>query len=213
MNIWRIQVCADAFCVRCESIMEQVVLLCFFFNIWLKLIKLYEVVTYHDIQLYVERFRWTTIFFMIYHDVSRGNFETLLILLFLIDIYIYIVTFHMVYVNSLWLNDVIWRHRTWPTLLQVMTCCLTAPSHYLKRCELTMWGFCGIHLWANSYRAASRLVPSQWETSLQSNAVSHRLGPNLESGLTICSSKISILDMSLEIHNSRLRLHLRGRMV
>ena len=32
-------------------------------------------------------------------------------------------------------------------------------------------------------RAGSRLAPSQWETSLQSNAVSHWLGANLESAL------------------------------
>ena len=34
--------------------------------------------------------------------------------------------------------------------------------------------------------ADSRLVPSQWETSLQSNAVSHWLGANLELALDIC---------------------------
>ena len=33
------------------------------------------------------------------------------------------------------------------------------------------------------HRADSRLVPSQWETSLQSNTVSHWLGANLESAL------------------------------
>ena len=33
------------------------------------------------------------------------------------------------------------------------------------------------------YRDDSRIVPSQWETSLQSNAVSHWLGANLESSL------------------------------
>ena len=33
------------------------------------------------------------------------------------------------------------------------------------------------------YRADSWLAPSQWETSLQSNAVSHWLGANLESDL------------------------------
>ena len=33
------------------------------------------------------------------------------------------------------------------------------------------------------YRADPRLAPSQWETSLQSNAVSHWLGANLESAL------------------------------
>ena len=36
------------------------------------------------------------------------------------------------------------------------------------------------HYW---YRADSRLAPSQWETSLQSNAVSHWLSANLESAL------------------------------
>ena len=35
----------------------------------------------------------------------------------------------------------------------------------------------------NRNRADSRLAPSQWETSLQSNAVSHWLGTNLESAL------------------------------
>ena len=33
------------------------------------------------------------------------------------------------------------------------------------------------------HRADFRFVPSQWETSLQSNAVSHWLGTNLESAL------------------------------
>ena len=33
------------------------------------------------------------------------------------------------------------------------------------------------------YRADSRLAPSQWETSLQSNAISHWLGANLWSAL------------------------------
>ena len=34
-----------------------------------------------------------------------------------------------------------------------------------------------------NHRADSKLAPSQWETSLQSNAVSHWLGANLESAL------------------------------
>ena len=33
------------------------------------------------------------------------------------------------------------------------------------------------------YRADSKLVPSQWETSLQSNTISHWLGANLKSAL------------------------------
>ena len=38
--------------------------------------------------------------------------------------------------NSLWPSDAIWQHRSGSTLLQVMACCLTAPSHYLKQCWL-----------------------------------------------------------------------------
>ena len=29
-----------------------------------------------------------------------------------------------------------WHHRTWSTLVQVMVCCLMAPSHYLNQCWL-----------------------------------------------------------------------------
>ena len=32
--------------------------------------------------------------------------------------------------------DAIWRHGTWTTLVQIMICCLTAPSHYLNQCWL-----------------------------------------------------------------------------
>ena len=39
-------------------------------------------------------------------------------------------------VNSLWPSDTIWRQRSGSTLAQVMTCCLTAPSHYLNQCWL-----------------------------------------------------------------------------
>ena len=39
-----------------------------------------------------------------------------------------------------------------------------------------------------SLRADPRLAPSQWETSLQSNAVSHWLGANLESALSLLQS-------------------------
>ena len=39
-------------------------------------------------------------------------------------------------VNSLWPSDTIWRLRSGSTLIQVMGCCLTAPSHYLHQCWL-----------------------------------------------------------------------------
>ena len=40
------------------------------------------------------------------------------------------------WVNSLWPSDAIWRQRSGWTLVQLMACCLTAPSHYLKHCWL-----------------------------------------------------------------------------
>ena len=39
-------------------------------------------------------------------------------------------------VNSLWPSDAIWRQRSGSTLVQIMACCLTAPSHYLNQCWL-----------------------------------------------------------------------------
>ena len=33
-------------------------------------------------------------------------------------------------------SDAIWQQRSGSTLTQVMACCLTAPSHYLKQCWL-----------------------------------------------------------------------------
>ena len=38
--------------------------------------------------------------------------------------------------NSMWPGDTIWRRRSGSTLVQVMACCLTAPSHYLNQCWL-----------------------------------------------------------------------------
>ena len=47
---------------------------------------------------------------------------------------------------SLWRSDTIWRQRSGSTLAQVIACCLTAPSHYLKQCWLIV-----IELQRNSY--------------------------------------------------------------
>ena len=55
-------------------------------------------------------------------------------------------------------------------------------------------------------RADSRFAPSQWETSLQSNAVSHWLGVNLESALRwythFCSNIFSVITWKTVIPNS-----------
>ena len=42
------------------------------------------------------------------------------------------------WVNSLVPRDATWRHRTMSTLVQVMACCLTAPSHCLNQCWLNI---------------------------------------------------------------------------
>ena len=44
------------------------------------------------------------------------------------------------HVNSLWPSDTIWWHRSGSILAQVMACCLTAPSHYLKQSWFTVKG-------------------------------------------------------------------------
>ena len=55
-----------------------------------------------------------------------------------------------------------------------------------------------LHCWhSGSFRADSRLAPSQWETSLQSNAVSHWLGANLESALGFITHRVSNADRYL----------------
>ena len=47
---------------------------------------------------------------------------------------------HLLPIHLLWPSGVIWRHRFGWTFVQVMACCLTAPSHYLNQCWLIMNG-------------------------------------------------------------------------
>ena len=42
----------------------------------------------------------------------------------------------VVSINPLWPSDAIWCLWSWSTLVQVMACCLTAPSHYQNQCWL-----------------------------------------------------------------------------
>ena len=39
-------------------------------------------------------------------------------------------------INLLWSSNDMWRHNSGSILVQVMACCLTAPSHYLYQCWL-----------------------------------------------------------------------------
>ena len=56
------------------------------------------------------------------------------------------------------------------------------PSQICKVFQKLIWNITVFHM-LMGHRADSRLVPGQWETSLQSNAISHWLGANLESAL------------------------------
>ena len=49
-----------------------------------------------------------------------------------IDLYMVKAEFSL-WINSLWPSDTIWWHRPGSTLVQVMACCLMAPSHYMKQ--------------------------------------------------------------------------------
>ena len=86
------------------------------------------------------------------------------------------------------------------TLVQVMAWCCQATNHYLSQCwprsmsphgiTRPQWvnslrhGDSYMHEWTRSYlRADSRFAPSQWETALLCNDVSHWLGTNLELAL------------------------------
>ena len=58
---------------------------------------------------------------------------------------------------------------------------LKTMMNYEGRADSCLWDL----QWPIWLRADSTLAPSQWETSLQSNAVSHWLGVNLESALRL----------------------------
>ena len=109
------------------------------------------------------------------------------------------------------------------TLVQVMAWCCQATSHYLNQCwprslspygvtrsqwvntlfperskTAVMWNvwFGCIFSWliSKAFRADSRLALSQRETLLQCNAISHRLGANLESVLSVSIVLVQVMD-------------------
>ena len=49
-------------------------------------------------------------------------------------------------VNSLWPSDAIWQQGSRSTVVQVVACCLTAPSHYLNQCWLSSLRSSYVHL-------------------------------------------------------------------
>ena len=72
-------------------------------------------------------------------------------------------------INTLWSSDAIWCNRSGSTLVQVMTCCLAAPSHYLNQCWLIINSVntCGIHLGAIWQEVLMNLIPDIcWKITL-----------------------------------------------
>ena len=65
--------------------------------------------------------------------------------------------------NSLWPSDAIWHHRSKSTLVQVMACCLTAPSHHAPKPMLTnhQWGLVAF-TWGKFHRKCPRYVSLLW---------------------------------------------------
>ena len=62
--------------------------------------------------------------------------------------------------NLLAPHDALWCHRTWSTLVQLMTCRLMAPSHYLNQCWLNIMRSCCIYPKAVSQRIMIISIPS-----------------------------------------------------
>ena len=62
---------------------------------------------------------------------------------------------------------------------------------------------------ASVCRADSRFAHSQWETSLQSNVVSHWLGANLESALSLNSFKAVLVKCNLNKKAKHIALSIR----
>ena len=56
------------------------------------------------------------------------------------------------WVNSMWPGNSIWYWRCCSTLVQVMACCLTAPSHYLNQCWLTKPLHCLYQSWLTFHK-------------------------------------------------------------
>ena len=61
---------------------------------------------------------------------------------------IWVNTSHEFAMYSMWLSYAIWCYWSGSTLVQVMTCCLRAPSHFLNQCWLIINVFSGIQMTA-----------------------------------------------------------------
>ena len=74
--------------------------------------------------------------------------------------------------SSHWLHSEtqVWGHISGSTLGNVIPCCLTAPSHYLNQCWISLMGFYDIHLRAVLHRVPKLLfcVPANYTFKITS---------------------------------------------
>ena len=72
--------------------------------------------------------------------------------------------------------------------------------YIIKWYHATKWVYVSFRIHWHCHRADSRIAPcSQWETLLQSNAISHWLGANLESALLSSDNTLSSCMLSIQI--------------
>ena len=95
------------------------------------------------------------------------DISTLVIFLILLQVYKHEHLSHLIChcsccFNSLRPSDAIWRQWSWTTLVQVMACCLTAPSHYLNQCWLIIKGVLW-HSSENSFTGIAQGIDSGYE--------------------------------------------------
>ena len=77
------------------------------------------------------------------HFHSKNAFENIVLQMS-------VILFRLQCINSLWPIDAIWWNRSGSAWVQVMTCCPTAPRHYLNKVDLSLVRPTDIHLRALS---------------------------------------------------------------
>ena len=102
-------------------------------NIWIMMISRYGRM-YHIIAPSVQENHWLLVD-SLYKGccVMQSIYGLFVVILNKLLDQLFIQWFPAEFFNSFWPRDTIWRHRSKSTLVQVMACCLTAPSHYMNQ--------------------------------------------------------------------------------
>ena len=96
--------------------------------------------------------------------------------------------------NSLRPSDAIRRQRSGSTLAQVMSCCLTAPSHYLNKCWLSSLRSREVHL-----RAISLEISQPSVTKINLKIIFLRFYRNLPGANELTTMSVHYLYMQLYV--------------